>query len=200
MPFKENQFSTDPEKPQTLVEWSGVEWRFPHPLIQTFAFSRTEIDQLRTGTVAPPTPQTKNEKLTVKWLSNAVQELRTEISELQHTLNSSILLQDHEVHEAQMSLLQSDISSLSSELERFRTLTARKDAAMRLLQEELNSLRSDWRSMAEVNGRLRNQVRYGQKWNRHRNSLSNQAGQFLNSALRAPCRHPNRFDTGTLVL
>ncbi|KAH1008512.1 hypothetical protein HUJ05_009066 [Dendroctonus ponderosae] len=118
---------------------------------------KTEIDQLRTGTVAPPTPQSKNEKLTVKWLSNTVQELRSEISELQNTLNSSILLQDHEVHQAQISLLQSDISSLSGELERFRTLNARKEADMRLLQEELNSLRSDWRSMAEVNGRLRNQ-------------------------------------------
>uniref|UniRef100_A0AAR5PZT7 Fibrinogen C-terminal domain-containing protein n=1 Tax=Dendroctonus ponderosae TaxID=77166 RepID=A0AAR5PZT7_DENPD len=120
---------------------------------------KTEIDQLRTGTVAPPTPQSKNEKLTVKWLSNTVQELRSEISELQNTLNSSILLQDHEVHQAQISLLQSDISSLSGELERFRTLNARKDADMRLLQEELNSLRSDWRSMAEVNGRLRNQLK-----------------------------------------
>ncbi|KAH0998877.1 protein scabrous-like [Dendroctonus ponderosae] len=120
---------------------------------------KTEIDQLRTGTVAPPTPQSKNEKLTVKWLSNTVQELRSEISELQNTLNSSILLQDHEVHQAQISLLQSDISSLSGELERFRTLNARKEADMRLLQEELNSLRSDWRSMAEVNGRLRNQLK-----------------------------------------
>lgn len=94
----------------------------------------------------------------MKWLSNAVYEIKTEISELQSTVNSSVLLQDHEVHKSQMTLLQSDISSLNVELEEFRMLNAKNEAQMSIMKEEFNTLRNDWKSMALVNGKLRNQV------------------------------------------
>lgn len=94
----------------------------------------------------------------MKWLSNAIYEIKTEIGELQTTLNSSVLLQDHEVHESKMSLLQSDLSSLNVEMEKMKMENAKKDAEMSVLKEELNNLRNDWRTMAETNGVMRNQV------------------------------------------
>ncbi|KAL1517246.1 hypothetical protein ABEB36_001035 [Hypothenemus hampei] len=125
---------------------------------------KEEIEQLRTyGSIPIPTSttpaQTKNEKLTMKWLSNVVYEMKSEIAELQETINSSVLLKDHQEHQAQMRLLQSDISSLNVELEQFRMLNAKKDAEMTLLKEEFNNLKTDWRIMAEINGKLRNQLK-----------------------------------------
>ncbi|XP_066154881.1 protein scabrous [Euwallacea fornicatus] len=122
---------------------------------------KNEIELLRSGSgsAASPPPETKNDKLTVKWLTHSMEEIKTEISELQSTVNSSALLRDHEVHEAQMRILQSDISSLNGELEQFRRLNAKKDAELNMLKEEFNNMKNDWRSMAETNGRLRNQLR-----------------------------------------
>ncbi|CAG9770419.1 unnamed protein product [Ceutorhynchus assimilis] len=121
---------------------------------------KIEIEQLRTGTIPAPTPtQTKNDKLTVKWLSNAVYEIRTEITELQSTINSSVLLEDHEVHKSQMNLLQSDISSLNVELDEFRMLNVKKEAEMTVMKQEFESLRRDWENMGMINGKLRNQIK-----------------------------------------
>lgn len=111
----------------------------------------------------------------MKWLSNAIYEIKTEIGELQTTLNSSVLLQDHEVHESKMSLLQSDLSSLNVEMEKMKMENAKKDAEMSVLKEELNNLRNDWRTMAETNGVMRNQV----SWEKNESNLVMWANDVL---------------------
>ncbi|KAJ8964128.1 hypothetical protein NQ317_018149 [Molorchus minor] len=54
-----------------------------------------EVEQLRSGKIPKPHLE-KNDQLTVKWIFNTVEELKTEVTELQTTLNSSVILQNHE--------------------------------------------------------------------------------------------------------
>ncbi|XP_050301194.1 protein scabrous [Anthonomus grandis grandis] len=137
---------------------------------------KQEIEQLRSGQpLAAPTPQTKNEKLTVKWLSNAIFEIKNEMGELQQVVNSTALLQTHELHESQMGMLRSDLKSLNSELDQFRILNAKKDAELTVIKEEFNVLRSDWKSMAVLNAKMRHQLKSLQlEWSHNWKQLQEQ--------------------------
>ncbi|KAF7272757.1 hypothetical protein GWI33_014487, partial [Rhynchophorus ferrugineus] len=118
-----------------------------------------ELVQLRTGNPITPTHQAKNDRLTVKWLSNAVREVKTEISELQNVLNGSQLLVDKEQTETSMNLFRSDLANLNEELETMRTKNARYEAEIGLMRAEFETLKRDSRSAAVANGKLKNQLR-----------------------------------------
>ncbi|XP_030760744.1 protein scabrous [Sitophilus oryzae] len=127
---------------------------------------RLEIEQLRSGVPPTPPPQTKNDKLTLKWLSNALYEVKSEISELQTTLNGSVLLSDRERHESKMKLFKSDISNLNEELERMRVRNAQQEADLSILKMEVETLKGDLRSAAADNGQLKNEMQSLQaEWN-----------------------------------
>ncbi|KAJ8950648.1 hypothetical protein NQ318_010848 [Aromia moschata] len=117
---------------------------------------RLEVEQLRTGKVPKP-HQDKNDRLTVKWIFNTVEELKTEVTELQSTLNSSVILQNHEHVETEFSLLKSDMGNLNSELENARKQNAKYEAELQIFREEFQSIKENWRSTAELCGMTKNQ-------------------------------------------
>lgn len=69
--------------------------------------------------------QDKNDHLTVKWLTNTITELKTELAEVQTTLNATVILQNHEQVGTEIALLKSDVQSLNKELESARSKNAK---------------------------------------------------------------------------
>lgn len=118
------------------------------------------MEQLQSGSFQqePQTRQEKNDHLTVKWLSNAVAELKTELSEVQNTLNSTVILQNHEQVDTELSLLKSDVSNLNKELEATRKKNAKFEAELLTMREELSSLKDHSRATAVMCGKTKNQV------------------------------------------
>lgn len=107
----------------------------------------------------PTAKQTeKNDILTIKWLYGAVDELKSEVAEVQDALNSSRILRNHEKAETQMRLLKSDMSNLNVELESARIRNAKYEADLQILNEELKTVREKSRNTAELCGKLKNQV------------------------------------------
>lgn len=127
-------------------------------------FCREEMGQLRSGTNKPHqesqhlSSQEKNDRLTVKWLSNTVAELKTELLEVQTTLNSTVILQNHEQVDTELSLLKSDVSNLNKELEIARKKNVRYEAELLETREELASLKDNARATAVICGKTKNQV------------------------------------------
>ena len=121
------------------------------------------MEQIRSGSFQrqePHTRQEKNDHLTVKWLSNAVAELKTELSEVQNTLNSTVILQNHEQVDTELSLLKSDVSNLNKELEVARKKNAKYEADLLSIREELASLKDHSRATAVMCGKTKNQVSF----------------------------------------
>lgn len=102
--------------------------------------------------------QQRNDHLTVKWLSTAMSELKTELGEMQAMLNTTVLLQNREENDAEMSLLQTDVINLTKELELQRNQNTRYEAEMSELREELASLKDGTRATAVMCGKTKNQV------------------------------------------
>lgn len=129
-----------------------------------FISFRLEIEQLRTGHKSSlhipqqHNNQQKNDHLTLKWLSNAMSEMKNELAEIQLALNATIILQNKEETEVEMSLLRTDIANLNKDLEVERSRNARYEATMNELKEEILSLRDDVRSASVLGGKLKNQV------------------------------------------
>lgn len=125
-----------------------------------FCFSRNEIAEIRSGSLleSPISRQEKNDRLTVKWLSNAVTELKTELSEVQNTLNSTVILQNHEQLDTELSLLKSDVSNLNKELEMAKRRNAKYEADLVAIREELDSLKDHTKATAVMCGKTKNQV------------------------------------------
>lgn len=102
-----------------------------------FSNFRSAIEQLQKGTATKSTvvkkdqqlqqssSQDKNDHLTVKWLTNTVTELKTELAEMQTTLNATVILQNHEQVGTEIALLKSDVQSLNKELESARSKNAK---------------------------------------------------------------------------
>lgn len=132
---------------------------------------RLEIEDLRKGNVHKNQirqygAQDKNERLTVKWLSNAVTELKTEVSEIQTTLNSTVILQNHEEVYGELSLLRTDVSNLNKELEISRNKNMKYEAELLELREDVASLRDHCKATAVMCGKTKNQLKATQlEWN-----------------------------------
>lgn len=102
--------------------------------------------------------QEKNDRLTLKWLSTAVKEVKTELSEIQASLNSTAVLQSHETFSGEFELLRADVSNLNRELELSRQENAKYQAELSALRDEVNSLAENWRTMGVACGKIKNQV------------------------------------------
>lgn len=104
--------------------------------IMYFLF-RLELEQLQKGTTSKlssvkkdqqlqqSSSQDKNDHLTVRWLTNTITELKTELAEVQTTLNATVILQNHEQVGTEIALLKSDVQSLNKELEGLRNKNAK---------------------------------------------------------------------------
>lgn len=121
-----------------------------------------EIEQLKSGNwdrrEKVRTNKETNDHITLKWLSEAVNEVKTEISEIQTTLNSTVVLQNHESVLNEMHLLKTDVSNLNKELVRSKQENVKYEAEMSTLREEMSSLSGNWRKTAAMCGRVKNQV------------------------------------------
>lgn len=85
-------------------------------------------------------------------------EMKNELSEIQTALNATIVLQNREETEVEMSLLRTDIANLNKDLEVERSRNARHEATVNELKEEILSLRDDVRVASVMSGKLKNQV------------------------------------------
>lgn len=137
-----------------------------HTYNRIFVDFREEIVFLRGGNVhkfqhhtQPHTTQDKNDHLTVKWLIGTVNELKTELSEIQTTLNSTVILQNHEKVDKEITLLKSDVLNFNRELETARSKNVKYEAELLEVREELGSLRDHSRATAVMWGKNKNQVR-----------------------------------------
>lgn len=123
-------------------------------------FTRLEVEQLRSGKIHNfHKPQyDKNDILTIKWLYNAVAEVKTEISEIQSTINSTLLLENNERIKTELNLLRSDISNLNEEQENNRRRFAKHDADFEIFKEEIKINKENWKNTAGNCGKIKNQV------------------------------------------
>lgn len=124
---------------------------------------RFDIEQMRTGGLHKihkqhASQQDKNERLTLKWLSNGVSEIKTELAEVQATLNATVILQNHEQLDTDLSLLRTDVSNLNRELEIARNKNVKYEAELMAIREELNSVKDHSKATAVVCGKTKNQV------------------------------------------
>lgn len=87
-----------------------------------------------------------------------MEELKTEVTELQSTLNSSIILQNHEHVETEFSLLKSDITNLNNELKSAKKQNVRYEAKLQMFREEIDSMKENWKNTAIMCGKTKNQV------------------------------------------
>ncbi|CAH1139815.1 unnamed protein product [Phyllotreta striolata] len=130
--------------------------------------------------------------MTVKWLFNAVEELKTEVAEVQDALNSSRALQDAERTEAQLALMRSDVSNLYVELENARIRNAKYEADIQVLKDELKGERAGARTTAEMCGKLKNQLKEAQlEWNQNWRIL-NEKSPLLENEISPYQPHPSR--------
>ncbi|XP_031348512.1 protein scabrous [Photinus pyralis] len=125
---------------------------------------RLELEELRNGNVHKVpnhkyATKEKNEHLTVKWLSNAVTELKMEVSEIQTTLNSTVMLQNREEVYGELTLLRTDVSNLNKELEISRSKNIKYESELLEVREDLASLRDHSRATAVMCGKTKNQLK-----------------------------------------
>ena len=106
----------------------------------------------------------ENDRLTMKWLSNAVAEIRTEVVEVQAAINSTLILQDHEELNSELTLLKSDVSYLNGEVEISRNRNLKLEAEVSELKEEMKSLKEQARTTSVLCGRTKNQVSERNCW------------------------------------
>lgn len=127
-------------------------------------YFRLEIEQLR-GNFRKPAhhqhaTQEKNEHLTIKWLFNTITELKTEVSEIQTTLNTTAILQNHEGVDTELSLLKTDVSNLNNELKIAKNRNIKYEGQLLEIREELMSLKDQSKTTAVICGKTKNQVIY----------------------------------------
>lgn len=131
---------------------------------RNLVFFREEIALLRSGSGhklqhhTQHSNEDKNDHLTVKWLTGSVAEIKTELSEIQTTLNSTVIFQNHEQVDAELKLLKSDVQNLNKELETARIKNAKYEAEILEIREEIGSLRDQSRATAVMCGKSKNQV------------------------------------------
>lgn len=94
----------------------------------------------------------------MKWLYNSVNEVKTEIQEIQLALNSSVTLENHEKTQVTLNLLKSDVADINIELENARNRNAKFEADLLVLGEEFGAIKEDLQSTSSMCGKTKNQV------------------------------------------
>ncbi|XP_023029882.1 scabrous [Leptinotarsa decemlineata] len=150
---------------------------------------RSEVKRVTSGKV--PKPQTeKNDVITMKWLYNTMAELKTEVTELQNSLNSSVILENHERAETELTLLKSDVANINAELENERRKNAKSEADLQILNEEFKAAKDNWRSTAVMCGKMKNQFKATQlEWNQNWRILNERSPSLENEIIAHPSRH-----------
>lgn len=121
------------------------------------------MDQLRSGHKGGHSHRAnedKNDRVAVKWLSDTVNELKVELVEIQGALNATIILQNREQLDTDLSLLRADVANLNQELEAARNKNAKYEAEISAVRDELNSVKDHAKTTAIVCGKTKNQVSY----------------------------------------
>ncbi|KAF5280570.1 hypothetical protein FQR65_LT00321 [Abscondita terminalis] len=132
---------------------------------------RSDVENLRIGDlhknqISQHPAQDKNQQLTIKWLSNAVVELKTELSEIQKTLNSTVILQNHEEVDGELNLLRTDVINLNKELEIAKTKNIKYEAELVEVKEDIASLKDYCKATSSMCGKTKNQLKVAQlEWN-----------------------------------
>ncbi|KAG5885039.1 hypothetical protein JTB14_018635 [Gonioctena quinquepunctata] len=151
---------------------------------------RSEVQRLNSGKTFPKQQMDKNDVITVKWLYSTVAEVKTEVAEIQNSLNSSAVFQNHERTETQLTLLRSDVANLNAELENERRKNAKNEAELELLNGELRTARENWRGTAVVCGKMKNQLKATQiEWNQNWKILNEKSPSLENEIMSHPSRH-----------
>ncbi|CAH2006854.1 unnamed protein product [Acanthoscelides obtectus] len=109
------------------------------------ALLRSELHQLRQGQPASPPHLDKNDALTIKWLSQALNEVRSELSELQVALNATAALRERESTRADLRLVRGEVKTVGVELERARRRVFEAEADRQTLRAELTAAQEGWR-------------------------------------------------------
>ncbi|CAH0549257.1 unnamed protein product [Brassicogethes aeneus] len=123
---------------------------------------RTEIDLLKSGSNTEEIQsisQEKNDKLLVKWLTEAVKELKLELLEVQGTLNTTTILENHEVLDTDINLLKTNVDNLNKELEKSKNANIKNQAEILNLKEEISSLKENYKVTSVVCGKTKNQLK-----------------------------------------
>lgn len=95
----------------------------------------------------------------MKWLYNTVNEVKTEIKDIQMALNSSVALQNREKTEVAINLLKSDVADMNIELENARRKNAKYEADIQIFGEEFRTIKDNLKNTAVMCGKTKNQVR-----------------------------------------
>ncbi|XP_044733648.1 protein scabrous-like [Chrysoperla carnea] len=106
--------------------------------------------------------QETNDHLTVKWLSDTVNELRTELNEIQYSHNMSVQLEQRSQIQNDMKLLHTDIINMNKELEGVRTEQLKYEATLGQLMEEVTSVRDSERTTAVQCAKVKSQLKAAQ--------------------------------------
>nr|XP_022907876.1 protein scabrous [Onthophagus taurus] len=154
---------------------------------------RLELEQLRSGHHSNNghnrhQNEEKNDRVALKWLSDSVSELKLEVLEVQSALNATVILQNHEQLDSDLSLLQTDVINLNRELEVAKTKNFKYEAEIAAVREELNSVKDHAKATALVCGKTKNQMKALQiEWSQTFNALTSKKGSL--PTLDHPSRH-----------
>lgn len=144
---------------------------------------RNDMDQLRVGGHRfHHGNQEKNDHLTLKWLSNAVSEVKLEVNEMQNTLNTTAILETRERVDAELVLLRTDVSNLNRELQDSRSREAKRAAEVEELREEYKALKEHSTTTAAMCGKTKNQLKAAQlEWNFNWKNLNDKDSEIPQS-------------------
>nr|CAI5849053.1 unnamed protein product [Callosobruchus analis] len=118
------------------------------------------VRQLRQGQPLAPPHLDKNDALTVKWLSQALNEVRTEMGELQMALNATAALRERESTRVELRLVRGEVKAIGAELDRARRRVLEAEADRQALRAELTAAQEGWRGTA-----LKSlQIEWNQNW------------------------------------
>lgn len=125
-------------------------------------FFRVEIETLRADQCnnCANGNRLKNEELTVQWLANSITEIRSEISELAQSFNSTIELQQQQALSTDISIIQNDIVSLRHDLESFKGEFVKAGAKLATMSQDIDISRQLSHSTAAVATNLTEKVSY----------------------------------------
>ena len=101
-----------------------------------------------------------NEEKQVEWMTVSINEIKKQLNEIQNTLNSTVIIQNHQEIDAELSVMRNDVSNLLRDFMGHRGSMASLEAKFSQLADELVSVRNDSRKTALLCGHVQNKVRF----------------------------------------
>nr|CAH7724755.1 unnamed protein product [Callosobruchus chinensis] len=151
---------------------------------------RSEVRQLRQGQPLAAPHLDKNDALTLKWLSQALNEVRTEMSELQMALNATAALRERESTRVELRLVRGEVKAVGAELDRARRRVLEAEADRQSLRAELTAAQEGWRGTAVACGKTTNQLKSLQmEWNQNWKILTDKSPALETEIAVHPSRH-----------